>query len=792
MALTRCSAFILACVLTTSTALPSPKSGAPSLLDFAVPPAWPNAILWLSGADLGAPGVQLQFCAPSCSFVAPAMQTNDSVAFIVPGASGAAPALATVAACAPGGAPCSAPISLNAPRVTFIFSESDENSTATLWNSTTQSALPGSTIHVVGRNLAWGAATCDPLVPSPDPSAYSASTAAAEAARAAVVAGGPLPDALLDALLAAARAVPSPATGAPAAASASLVPAAGGASVALAVTLASCFRLDAELPAGLAPGDYELRLTSNGLAGAPAAGWLAGTVTVVAPRGAGSGWPVAPFGCASGDIVACVAAAQAAGGGVLQLEAREYVMPRDAAIVFGGGVQIVGAGARATTLVWRNNSGSPPAALIACTGMGVVRGLTVRVDNTTANVGVAFDAGSRGCRLEDAEVLVYSPQFPAQNPFFAGAFAQHFVARNVNLLLTGSCARNWNSNCFLLLQNPFSGLLDNVSAVAQCPGYSIDSARRVFVDRMVSVSIGVGTSEGQGFSSFGHPNIVEDIYHGRSLDIGSPASAVRNEAMTLDGPYGNYFGWVRGSATSVDGTTQALNATFGPTPIVYNRVSLLGSAASILGGRGIGQVSRVVDASADLMTYTVSPPFAIDLDANSSALSIVNFRGRSVWEGNAFVNATAFQLFGSSFDIVVAGQFFMNSSSGAESFGLYYQGGWQANLGILYDSNTLRCTGADPPYFFRFAAGLGSNSLPYSGCRICSPAPIPWEPVYNRGLTFRRSRAWAGTPMKILGNTHDVVIDGADFRDEQCVAGGPIVPALNLTLGPDAQNVFVR
>lgn len=180
-------------------------------------------------------------------------------------------------------------------------------------------------------------------------------------------------------------------------------------------------------------------------------------------------------------------------------------------------------------------------------------------------------------------------------------------------------------------------------------------------------------------------------------------------------------------------------------------------------------------------TYTISPPFEQPLDRNSSVLSIVSFRGRSIWEGNAYLNATAFQLFGTSLDVVSAGNYFENSTSGMQSFGLYYQGGWQPNFDVLFEANTMQCTGIDPPFFFRFGVGLGTNSLGYTGCRICREPPVSFDAPYNRMIHFRRNTLGAGTPMKILGRTENCVLDKNVFVAGTC-GNGQASQAGNLTI----------
>lgn len=129
------------------------------------------------------------------------------------------------------------------------------------------------------------------------------------------------------------------------------------------------------------------------------------------------------------------------------------------------------------------------------------------------------------------------------------------------------------------------------------------------------MSTGNISSEGQGFSSFRSPQIVEQVYQGRGVDVGNPfASWVdatnpqhknsqgRNEAMTLDGPYGLYLGLVDSTALSPDGHSQLLHTASPPPFAMPGRIAAIGAAAIIMQGFGIGMVSRVIAISADLRT----------------------------------------------------------------------------------------------------------------------------------------------------------------------------------------------
>lgn len=132
--------------------------------------------------------------------------------------------------------------------------------------------------------------------------------------------------------------------------------------------------------------------------------------------------------------------------------------------------------------------------------------------------------------------------------------------------------------------------------------------------------------------------------------------------------------------------------TVAGTPDNTPYLSPIGLAVTVLLGTGIGQVTRVVNASRDLKSWEVSPAFAVPLQEDS-VISIVPFRGHCTYEGNAYLNDTTWQLFGTAFDVTGAGNYLFNTSGGMQAWGLWYQGGLQVNYGVVLDNNTLRCSG---------------------------------------------------------------------------------------------------
>lgn len=788
---------------------------------------------------------------------------------------------------------------INGPNVSWISADGPRDPT-----TAAATTLPGTTLRLLGRSLAWINGSCNGLSAVTDPSHYSTIRAAAYTLQTA--------DRYRTvdlSYVAAATALPVTHTHYIGDVKVGLR-ASDGHTIALDVTLASCFRLDARVPQ-IPAGEYTVML-SNGLTNALPVGTV-----IVARSQHWSPKVFVPGGPLCKNISACVAAAVSAGGGVVQLPAGIVNMSSSTSIALSGRVTLQGAGANETTLLWDSHwtppapphcngvvgdqvcgchadggsiqlmcpdasqiiekvvfasVGNPtgdcgnfstgpcagnatiarenvesacvgkhsckltcdiqhfnggadpcygvaksvrvsvrcgkhvgtvqaqivraPAALITCSGNSRIAGLTIASTLRSGSVGVAFMPNSFNCELESSRISIHAPGYPISNALSIVS-SQSFIVRDVEIIHDngGSSCGSWPSQCALFVATSSHGTLENLSMVASCAGYSIDSSQSLFIDRMITVSIGNVSSEGQGFSSFRKPQLVQHIYQGRGIDVGNPFadgidrtnpqhknSQGRNEAMTLDGPYGLYLGRVDSSHISPNGQSQQLHTSSPPPFAMPGRITAVGAAAIIMQGVGVGTVARVTALSADLRTYTVSPPIAT-LDYNTSVLSVVSFRGASVWEANAYLNATAFQLFGTSLDVVSAGNFFDNATSGMESFGLYYQGGYQPNYGVLFESNTMRCTclPAFRPYFFRYGVGLGTNSLGYASCRICRPPPVTFSAPFNRLLHFRRNTLVAGTPMAILGATENCVLDGNRFVSGVCSVGGQLLTG-NLTI----------
>lgn len=278
----------------------------------------------------------------------------------------ASPAFAaafSVTVCSPGGGTCSDTtqvqrFSVNVPRINWIIGDGSKDG----------GVVAGGVVRAFGSALAFDApgGRCAPA------------TAPSDAVPPGALTPGWMPG--LGALLA--RPAPNANTTA-------LLCAAGGAPpcAPLTVLFASCFRVDASVPADFAPGAYTL-VIDNGLASSLDGGGAPPPPLSVYVQPA---WPPAVFtvGGSCGGVAPCLAAAAAAGGGLVSVPAGVWDIPANAALVLGSGVRLVGASGGASVLRWADNTAAgAPAVGLGCAGAAAVSNVTLLFTSPIA-VGVA-------------------------------------------------------------------------------------------------------------------------------------------------------------------------------------------------------------------------------------------------------------------------------------------------------------------------------------------------------------------------------------------------------------------
>lgn len=128
-------------------------------------------------------------------------------------------------------------------------------------------------------------------------------------------------------------------------------------------------------------------------------------------------------------------------------------------------------------------------------------------------------------------------------------------------------------------------------------------------------------------------------------------------------------------------------------------------------------------------------------------------------------------------DITAGGNYEQSVGAGMMAWGRMYQGGWQPNARVLFEHNTLRCSGG-----LRATSDDEATPLP----------PVPFLGPYNSGLAFRRNTLLAGSGVSLAGATWDVVTDQNIFAPSPCRAGGAVLPAGTTVVANTTQHVLVR
>ena len=187
-----------------------------------------------------------------------------------------------------------------------------------------------------------------------------------------------------------------------ASASVRAVPLGGGAASPLQLTLASCYALTAQLPAGLPLGAYSLQVR-NGL---PSCGWTAAGQLSVQPPPAP--WPATLYPVTgAGGVWGALAAARAAGGGVVYFPRGTYTfnstLTLDAIPPY---TTLLGESAASVSLCWRDSAAPvrTSALIQGSAGHFALRNLSVYVQGNFSDV--LGDGGWPG--LQASGLVVYA------------------------------------------------------------------------------------------------------------------------------------------------------------------------------------------------------------------------------------------------------------------------------------------------------------------------------------------------------------------------------------------------
>ena len=532
----------------------------------------------------------------------------------------------------------------------------------------------------------------------------------------------------------------------------------------LPVILASCHRIDVEIPTNVVPGMYSLHV-DNGLASTLDGTGVLDTehsIVIISQQS----WPtrtwVVGTDCSTPSV--CIATASAAGGGTVSLPAGVFDLNADEFLTLNNFVALIGSGP-ASILRWTSNTFSEaPIAAIECNG-------TARMENFTILALSPVQAGLKisgsACTANGLNITIDVAGDFHIGPTVSVALADHFSFTNSYLFHRGNCSRSWPFNTAFTVWGSHDGIFANNSVSCYCQGHSTDSSSRVVYDGNAVFSLG-SLSQGSGYSTFENPNVLENIYEGRRIDVGNSAAIKRFESMTFDGPGGAAFSTFDSiSHNGTSGMSQTLSLSIPGRNSGYgdkNVSEWVGAHVSILFGPGLGSTARIVGVTPDDATWatarvwTLFPPLVGGV-VGESYVAINPHRGGFIFEATAYLNATTFQLWAQATDTILVGSYFQDVVGDVRNWPLQYQCpwkdgfacAWQPNIGCDFMHTTTRCS----------KGGVSATSSDYG-------ANPPVSLTLGIALT-RRNMTLIGGNMSASGRFDDMLIEHTHFAaDESC------------------------
>jgi hypothetical protein len=418
-----------------------------------------------------------------------------------------------------------------------------------------------------------------------------------------------------------------------------------GTVVPLETTESTPYALALRLPADAKPGRQRLWI-HNGLGGP--AGWrLAGPLDVAAPRA----WKTERFNVRDfgpkpeAAILAAIAKAKANGGGVVYLPRGRYGLTQPLDIP--DGVVLSGESKELVSLFWPDFETAPH---------HLVRGNTFGLENLSLYCQnhrsvVVIDPKSDGAFVRNVRIrancyfMIERPGEPFRNrsgpksnrDIGAGiaVYGKNFEIRDCDVLA---------SDFALYLKGTRHGRVTGNTFLYGGRGYRIESSRELVFENNTIEGFDL-TAIGNDIATF-WSNACTHIYFAKNT-LRRMFGADR-EMMTLDAGGGAYQGHV----AAVEGNRLTLAADpvfkdYAPKP----HQNWAGAAIMILEGKGVGQY-RIVTGHQG-RDWEVDLPWTVPPDA-TSRISIVPFRGRNLFIGNACEDGGPFQIYGSGHECIVA------------------------------------------------------------------------------------------------------------------------------------------
>lgn len=401
------------------------------------------------------------------------------------------------------------------------------------------------------------------------------------------------------------------------------------------------FDIQALIPAKMATGSYELWV-HNGSGGN--SGWNQGgnvQVTAVLPPNA------EVFNVKTLGIETALQKAKENGGGIVYFPSGEYrVMD---VIEIPVNTVLKGDGKDKTIIYWRDLEKIPDA-LIHGKAFSI-ENLCLYCQNMYKNV----------IKVEDGNFKMDHVRIRSNPIFMLGRTKREseFRGRKLNGEIEDidasvhlSKVNHFEiSNCDILagsyglrLMNSSNGLVRDSKVQYGRNGFGCEAISRVIIEDCIFEGIDLGASGNYSATYFG--NSSDNLYlKGNRF---ANAYGLDREFFTFDGTGGAYFGHI----TTVSGNKMVLAKDPLFKRYAPNPTNWVNTAVCILKGKGIGQYRRVVKHSG--RDWEVDKPWSVEPD-ETSILSIVPFRGRTLVVNNTFEDGGALQLYGMSIENIVSG-----------------------------------------------------------------------------------------------------------------------------------------
>jgi hypothetical protein len=309
------------------------------------------------------------------------------------------------------------------------------------------------------------------------------------------------------------------------------------------VALASCFRVDATIPAAVPPGNYSIVVRDNGL---PATalfpeGTVVARLRIAAPPPAWNTGASLTVGFDCANISACLRAAPArfgASGGTVWVPAGRYLMGRNEVVNISAGVQLVGApaasgegDAASVVLQWDSNplivtifpdfrpSAAVPIALVTGEPRArwAIRNLTLLVTSPQQFTVALLDSiGAQVTGVIINTTIAESVQAGPFSPLYV-LRSRHWEVSNCTIIHHVACAARFPYTYYGVFELSADGAVRNNYVNHWCAGYDISNSQRVVFDQNTLLSLGTTKTEGNTLCTLSAGvDPLEHIYVGRN------------------------------------------------------------------------------------------------------------------------------------------------------------------------------------------------------------------------------------------------------------------------------------